>query len=357
MEDIMSKKSNINYKYLRRRQSWFRRNIPTVIIAVVAVLLIAAAVVVGVIISKNNKEDNNKSDAVAVVETEEETTTEVNWITDTEAETTATETASLMEEATTNAKTLGISNPYFIMVNRAANCVTVYGIDTNGEYTIPVIAFACSCGREGHETPLIENYVTSDKYSWRLMVDNTYGMYATRIAGTDGILFHSVPYLSQSSSTLEEGEYNKLGDYASLGCVRLCVRDCKWIFDNCPSGTGVTIYDDATNPGPLGKPATIDVPADSEYAGWDPTDPSENNPWNNFSAKINGATDITTTVGQSVNLLEGVTATDTCGNDITSSIYTVGTYTFDQAGTYPITYKVQDALGRTDEVTVNLIVE
>ena len=172
MEDIMSKKSNINYKYLRRRQSWFRRNIPTVIIAVVAVLLIAAAVVVGVIISKNIKKDNNKSDAAAVVETEEETTTEVNWITDTEAETAATETASLMEEVTTNAKTLGNSKPYFIMVNRAANCVTVYGIDTNGEYTIPVIAFACSCGREGHETPLIENYVTSDKYPWRLMVDN-----------------------------------------------------------------------------------------------------------------------------------------------------------------------------------------
>lgn len=44
--------------------------------------------------------------------------------------------------------------PYKIMVNRAANCVTVYGKDAAGEYTVPVRAFVCSCGREGHETPL-----------------------------------------------------------------------------------------------------------------------------------------------------------------------------------------------------------
>ena len=43
---------------------------------------------------------------------------------------------------------------YKIMVNRAANCVTVYAKDNNGEFSVPVKAFVCSCGREGHETPL-----------------------------------------------------------------------------------------------------------------------------------------------------------------------------------------------------------
>lgn len=34
-------KGNINYKYLRRRKSWFRRNIPLVIMwAVIAVVVI-----------------------------------------------------------------------------------------------------------------------------------------------------------------------------------------------------------------------------------------------------------------------------------------------------------------------------
>ena len=245
-------------------------------------------------------------------------------------------------------------HPYFIKVNRAANCATVYGIDENGEYTIPVKAFATSCGKAGDETIVGENYVTSDKYEWGYMVDGTYGRYAFRISG--GYLFHSVPYYSMNKGDLEDGQYNKLGDYASLGCVRMCVRDVKWIYDNCPSGTGVTIYDDAVNPGPLGKPDSIKIPEDSAYAGWDPTDPDENNPWNAYSAKIEGAKDIQTKIGQSVDVMTGVTATDTCGNDITAKIVTVGRYTFDQTGTYDIKYEVTDAIGSHDEVTVKLMV-
>lgn len=351
----MSKRSNINYKYLKRRKSWFRRNISTILIVFVAIVIIAAAIIAGIIIGKNignNNKDNNEVNNI--IETEEQTT-EVNWIIATDPEEYDSESA--MATAVENATNLGVSTPYYIKVNRAANCVTVYGIDENGEYTIPVIAFASSCGREGQETPLLQDYVLSERYTWRLMVDGTYAQYATRIAGTDGILFHSVPYNTSTNSDLEEGQYNALGDYASLGCIRLCVRDCKWIYDNCPAGTKVTIYDDAENPGPLGKPDTITIPDDSEYAGWDPTDPSENNPWNDFSANISGAEDIITKVGESVDLLSNVTATDTCGNDISDSLYIVGTYTFDEAGTYSITYKVKDAIGRTDEVTVNLIVE
>jgi len=362
MEDYMSKKGNINYKYLRRRKSWFRRNLSTIVIAAIALLVIVAAIVAGILIGKKINNKNNNKDNKEVnnkVETQAETKSEVNWINDEEKEDPlAIEAVTVrMNEALVKAEAQSNKYPYFIKVNRALNCVTVYSLDDNGEYTVPVTAFASSCGREGQETPLVENYKTSDRYTWRLMVDNTYAQYATRIAGTDGILFHSIPFNTQANGDLEEGQYNKLGDYASLGCVRLCVRDCKWIYDNCPSGTGVTIYDDPTTPGPLGKPESIKIPEDSQYAGWDPTDPSENNPWKDASAKIEGAKDITTTVGNSVDLKEGLTATDTCGNDITSKIITVGKYTFDQAGTYPITYKVKDAIGRTDEVTVNLIVE
>ncbi len=363
----MSKKGNINYKYLRRRKSWIRRNMTSVIIAAVALVVIIVAVIAGVFIGKNINNNNDNKNQTNVVdnkasEASEETTDEVNWIEETVPESvkdvqTQEEIETKMAETESIAKSIGSTKPYFIKVNRAANCVTVYGIDNNGEYTRPVIAFASSCGRAGQETPLVENYVTSDKYPWRLMVDGTYAQYATRIAGTDGILFHSIPYNSQSANNLEEGQYNKIGDYASLGCVRLCVRDCKWIYDNCPAGTGVTIYDDASNPGPLGKPESIKIPENSEYAGWDPTDPREENPWNSFSAKISGAADIKVKVGESVNLLNGVTAVDTCGNDITNKIYVLGKYTVDEKGTYEITYKVVDALGRSDEVKVNLVVE
>lgn len=81
-----------------------------------------------------------------------------------------------------------------------------------------------------------------------------------------------------------------------------------------------------------------------------------NNPWNAYSAKIAGAKDIQTNIGKSVDVMTGVTATDTCGNDITAKIVTVGRYTFDQTGTYDIKYEVTDAIGSHDEVTVKLTV-
>ncbi len=72
-----------------------------------------------------------------------------------------------------------------------------------------------------------------------------------------------------------EEEYNKLGQTASAGCVRLTVADTKWIYDNCPSGTVVVIYS-SPDPGPLGKPEAQQIPLD---CGWDPTDPDPDNPW------------------------------------------------------------------------------
>ncbi len=81
-----------------------------------------------------------------------------------------------------------------------------------------------------------------DRSEWCLMVDGTWGQYAYRINGP--IMFHSVPYYEREKDTLEYDEYNKLGEAASLGCVRLSVIDAKWIFDNCKWGTEVEIYDD-----------------------------------------------------------------------------------------------------------------
>ena len=93
-------------------------------------------------------------------------------------------------------------------------------------------------------------------------------------------MFHSVPYVEESEDTLEYWEYDKLGTTASLGCVRLCVRDCKWIFDNCEVGTPVEFYA-SSNPGPLGKPTAQKISDNEECRNWDPTDTSPNNPWNN----------------------------------------------------------------------------
>lgn len=164
---------------------------------------------------------------------------------------------------------------YTVYVNRALNCVTVYLVNEDGSLT-PVKAFTCSCGRAGHETPL-GSFKTSDYYDWRLMVDNTYGRYAVRF--NRHILFHSVPYLRANPSTLEWDQYNLLGTSASLGCVRMRVEDCKWIYDNCKVGTTVVVYEDYTSPGPLGKPEAQKIPESNPNRDWDPTDLNPANPW------------------------------------------------------------------------------
>lgn len=164
---------------------------------------------------------------------------------------------------------------YSLGVNIKQNIVTVYELDDSGEYTIPDRAFICSVGED---TPC-GSFKTSDKYIWRELFGNVYGQYATRVTGH--ILFHSVPYYTMNKDDLEYDEYNKLGTTASMGCIRLCVKDAKWIYDNCPSGTEVNITDsDSAEPLPKPEAYSIDI-NDTQKRGWDPTDPDLSNPYIN----------------------------------------------------------------------------
>ena len=132
--------------------------------------------------------------------------------------------------------------PYLLAVNRAASTVTVYTTDEENRYTVPFMAMVCS---GGDDTPT-GYWTTPVNYDWRLLMGPSYGQYATRIYG--GYLFHSVPYYSQHKDDVEYDQFNELGTLASLGCIRLAVVDVKWIYDNCPIGTPVVIYDDAETP-------------------------------------------------------------------------------------------------------------
>lgn len=168
--------------------------------------------------------------------------------------------------------------PYSIEVNTAANTVTVYTTDEAGEYTVPVKAMICSTARSGYVTPTGNFRLTAFRSPWRLMVDGTYGQYATCFQGN--YLFHSICYADDSHDAMIREAYNDLGNPASMGCVRLQTIDAKWIYDNCPAGTPVRIYDDPDDPGPLGKPEKlVDEITPQMHNGWDPTDPADGNPW------------------------------------------------------------------------------
>lgn len=169
------------------------------------------------------------------------------------------------------------SHSYCVAVNTAQNVVIVYGKGADGNYTEPVKAMACSCGRAGHETPSGQ-YTTLAKQRWLYLIDGTYGQYCTKFK--EHYWFHSVPYYSQDPSDLEYTEYNKLGSNASAGCVRMCVRDVKWVYDNLSGGTVVRVYASSAAE-PLAKPASIRIDTSESNAnrGWDPTDPDPANPY------------------------------------------------------------------------------
>lgn len=170
---------------------------------------------------------------------------------------------------------------YYIRVNNSQNVVNIYKKGEDGKHNIPFKVMLCSTGTY---TPTCNKYpkkaykTTGTKYRWATLQQNVYGQYATQITGN--ILFHSVPYSKyKNAGSLEYWEYDKLGTKASLGCIRLCVEDAKWIYDNITAGTVIEFYKDE-NPGPLGKPELETISDNIECRNWDPTDISENNPWN-----------------------------------------------------------------------------
>ncbi|MBQ3584128.1 MAG: L,D-transpeptidase family protein [Lachnospiraceae bacterium] len=348
---------------LRRIKDYIYENRQLILASVLSSLAIIAIIIILSTLKQDNQQIVASDGELSSVNSEgnlnsESSTTTFHSESESESETTAFELSdmefTLPEDSTDEIETTfsqsDDSYKYLIKVNRLLNCVTVYTKDANGEYTVPYKAMACSTGKNINNTPL-GTFRTSSKYTWRLMVDGTHSQYATRVYG--GILFHSVPCYAPQKNQLEYEEFNKLGSPASLGCIRLTVADSKWIYDNCPSGTTVIIYDDAESPGPLGKPSVITIPAESPYKGWDPTDPDPNNPWNAFSPSI-VASDVTANVGTDINLLSIIKATDTCGNDISSSVSINGSYDKNTPGTYVITYSVTDLLGRSASKTITI---
>ena len=244
-------------------------------------------------------------------------------------------------------------NPYYIKINKSLNTVTIYGIDENDNYTVPVKAMICSTG---NATPL-GKYNTKMKYTWKLLNGGVWGQYSTRIH--QGILFHSVPMAAQSKDSVRHRYYNQLGSTASAGCVRLTVIDAKWIYDNCPVGTTVEIYRDTSSSGPLGKPSAIKLPLTNgrNTVGWDPTDPDPKNPWKSKEPTINllGGTNFER--GEEFDILTKVKALDSTGNDVTDQIEIKGSLDTNTIGEYPVTYSITDAIGRTASKEVTYLVK
>ena len=242
--------------------------------------------------------------------------------------------------------------PYCIKVNKKRNVVTVYKLDKKKHYSMPVKAMVCSVGEKGNTPEGI--FELGDRAKWLPLEGGVYGQYATRI--TKSFLFHSIPYYTQDKADMEVGEFNKLGESASAGCVRLKVIDAKWIYDNCKENTLVEIFESDYD-GPLGKPATLTIEEDEAGENWDPTDPDRDNPYMRAEPMVLGAYDRVIERYSDFDITAGVCAIDSEGNDITKYMKVEGNVDGSICGIYPITYSIKDDTGKQSNTVINVTVK
>ncbi|MCQ2529973.1 MAG: L,D-transpeptidase [Lachnospiraceae bacterium] len=326
-------------KKRKRKLSKKQRENRRIRIATYLAVLILIAIVVIIVVSCNNKKANKPADPTAPAET----TTVSDDIPKEYVEPTYSRDDI---EITDEWATVGDSTDYSLYVNTALNATTLYKVDGD-EYT-PLRVMACSTGRrDGHETPegtfYLGEWIIGPDCEWCYMADGTEGLYAYRIIDgiNNDIMFHSVPFLETDHGTIEYEEYNKLGDYASMGCIRMSIADVRYLGQLCAGGTEVYIYYDENEVLPMEKPTPLFIPPTvEEVCGWDPTDPVSDNPWHTytFTMEVPNSIEIEKDSEYSEELvLSQAGATDCYGNDVSEYIACSGSVDTSAKGKYPVT--------------------
>ncbi len=319
----------------RERKRRQQQKIRLITIIAALVLIIAIVVVIAVACS-------NKKKAPAGSGANEPVTSTVNGKDQIPAEYVAA-TVTHDEIAVTDDNPIqGTDGSYSVRVNTALNVTTLYDGDGNA-----VKAFACSTGRrDGHETPegtfYMGEWIILPDNEWCYMADGTEGLYAYRII--DGvyndIMFHSVPYFETDHGTLETEEYNKLGDYASMGCIRMCCGDVRWLGEHLATGAEVVIYYDENEQLPLEKPVPYKIPTDiPEISGWDPTDPVSANPWHSYTIDLQVPNSVEVALNTDYEqdpVIAAATAKDNFGNDVSQYLSVSGTWDNTKKGVYTV---------------------
>lgn len=161
--------------------------------------------------------------------------------------------------------------PYYLEVDRVNGVMTVY---TNSRKTVPVKTIRVSVGLPATETKTGKFKLTrADR--WQLLMGPSWGQYGTHVTG--GIYIHSVASGLRNANNLPADEYLKLGSPASHGCIRCCVADAKWVWENC-NGAWIYIFDgkyqsEECFKGPLGRNPITPLRGSGTF---DPTDPIYN---------------------------------------------------------------------------------
>lgn len=131
------------------------------------------------------------------------------------------------------AQSYGSATDYLILTDLAAQRVGIFR-GSQGGWRLEQ-SYPCSSGASGSETPRGEFRVTG-RGSWFYNRSLQSGAkWYVQFKGD--FLFHSLPMNADREIT----DY-RLGQPLSHGCVRLTVKNAKWMYDNMPNNTKVVIY-------------------------------------------------------------------------------------------------------------------
>lgn len=160
-----------------------------------------------------------------------------------------------------------VKGPYYVEVDRKNGVMTVY----NKAKTIPVKSMRVSVGNPITLTRT-GTFTLRRSARWQPLMGPSWGQYGTHVNG--GIYVHSIACSQPNLYNLPVAEYLRLGSPASHGCIRCCVADAKWIYDNCHLAK-IKIFDgkvksDEAMKGPLGRNPITPLRGSRNF---DPTDP------------------------------------------------------------------------------------
>ncbi len=128
--------------------------------------------------------------------------------------------------------------PYRVEVSIDDQRVYVYERMDSGEYEL-VQTFICSTGL-GNLTPrgvFLDGFPVNVWHHFGKF--DCWAKYSFLIEGD--IMFHSVLFDKDDDKTMREASLYALGQKASHGCIRLKVKDARWLFTNCKRGTLVIV--------------------------------------------------------------------------------------------------------------------
>lgn len=132
-------------------------------------------------------------------------------------------------------------SPYFLHVDKSTHIMNVYGKDEAGNYTVPVKKFSVATGSSPSLTP-VGTFTLGDKEEWHTWTwTDTYSPYC--IEYDNGLYIHGPIYNSKNFDDVQQSSINDVGTNATSGCIRMYTEDCKWIYQNCPSGTKLQIVE------------------------------------------------------------------------------------------------------------------